>query len=159
MFSSCFVFVVWGCSWCCLVLCIDLKQTLPRTIYSRPVRIHFFCTMDPDSGFCSQTRTYHSLRQTIHDLPPPSQPLYITEYVFSLLHRYHSSSTTTISTTVSDPTTFMINDATGHRLTYSDLLLQTNSLAISLSKHYSLSKGDVAFILSPHSLQIPIIYF
>ncbi|TXG68429.1 hypothetical protein EZV62_003364 [Acer yangbiense] len=114
--------------------------------------------MDPDSGFCSQTRTYHSLRQTIHDLPPPSQPLSITEYVFSLLHSYRSSSTA-ISTTVSDPTTFMINDATGHRLTYSDLLLQTKSLAISLSKHYSLSKGDVAFILSPHSLQIPIIYF
>ncbi|KAI9160174.1 hypothetical protein LWI28_005728 [Acer negundo] len=114
--------------------------------------------MDPDSGFCSQTRTYHSLRPSIRDLPPPSQPLSITEYVFSLLHRYRSSSTA-ISTTVSDPTTFMINDATGHRLTYSDLLLQTNSLAISLSKHYSLSKGDVAFILSPHSLQIPIIYF
>ena len=109
------------------------KQTFPRTIYSWPVRIHFLCAMDPDSGFCSQTRTYHNLRQTIHDLPPPSQPLSITEYVFSLLHRYRSSSTTDISTTVSDPTTFMINDATGHRLTYSDLLLQTNSLAISLS--------------------------
>ncbi|TXG68430.1 hypothetical protein EZV62_003365 [Acer yangbiense] len=53
----------------------------------------------------------------------------------------------------------MINAATGHRLAYSDLLRQTNSLAISLKKHYSLSKGDIAFILSPHSLQIPILYF
>ncbi|TXG68432.1 hypothetical protein EZV62_003367 [Acer yangbiense] len=53
----------------------------------------------------------------------------------------------------------MINAATGHRLAYSDLLRQTSSLAISLKKHYSLSKGDVAFILSPHSLQIPILYF
>ncbi|KAI9161178.1 hypothetical protein LWI28_015160 [Acer negundo] len=46
-----------------------------------------------------------------------------------------------------------INHATGHRLTYYDFFFQTNSLAISLSK------GDVAFILSPQSLQIPILYF
>ncbi|KAK2652863.1 hypothetical protein Ddye_012719 [Dipteronia dyeriana] len=135
-----------------------MPETNNTKNHTRPLRIYFFCVMDPDSGFCEQTRTYHSLRPIIHDLPPPSQPLSITEYVFSFLHR-HRSSSTAISTTDSDPKTFMINDATGHRLTYSDLLLQTNSLAISLSKHYSLSKGDVAFILSPHSLQIPIIYF
>ncbi|KAK0597767.1 hypothetical protein LWI29_028447 [Acer saccharum] len=110
--------------------------------------------MDPYSGFCSQTRTYHSLRPKILDLPPPSQPLSITEYVFSLLRRSSSSANSTIS-----DSTFMINAATGHSLSYSDLLRQTNSLVISLKKHYSLSKGDVAFILSPHSLQIPILYF
>ncbi|KAK3220421.1 hypothetical protein Dsin_014391 [Dipteronia sinensis] len=110
--------------------------------------------MDPYSGFCLQTRTYHSLRPKILDLPPPSQPLSITEYVFSILRRSASSANSTVS-----DSTFMINAATGHRLAYSDLLRQTNSLAISLKKHYSLSKGDVAFILSPHSLQIPILYF
>ncbi|KAI9160740.1 hypothetical protein LWI28_011096 [Acer negundo] len=110
--------------------------------------------MDPYSGFCSQTKTYHSLRPQIIDLPPPSQPLSITEYVFSLLRRSSSSANSTIS-----DSTFMINATTGHSLSYSDLLRQTNSLAISLKKHYSLSKGDVAFILSPQSLQIPILYF
>ncbi|KAK3220418.1 hypothetical protein Dsin_014388 [Dipteronia sinensis] len=110
--------------------------------------------MDPNSGFCSKTRTYHSLRPIVHDPPPPSQPLSITEYVFSLLHRHRSSSSSTAtSTTVSDPATFMINNASGQRLTYSDLLHQTNSLAISLSK------GDIAFILSHNSLRIPILYF
>ncbi|KAK4846181.1 hypothetical protein QYF36_014087 [Acer negundo] len=109
--------------------------------------------MDPNSGFCSHTKIFHSLRSTL-SLPPPSQPLSATQFVLSLLH-----STTTTTTTNFSETPFLINASNGHRVAYSDFLHQTKSLAFSLQKQYSLSKGDVAFILSPNSLQIPSLYF
>ncbi|KAK3220419.1 hypothetical protein Dsin_014389 [Dipteronia sinensis] len=127
--------------------------------HSQPVRIHFFLS----------DGSRQRLLFTNKNLPQPKTNNSGSPATISASF-YHGICFLTSSTAVAppplppllmfpDPKTFMINDATGHRLTYSDLLLQTNSLAISLSKHYSLSKGDVAFILSPHSLQIPIIYF
>ncbi|KAH7576899.1 hypothetical protein JRO89_XS01G0172500 [Xanthoceras sorbifolium] len=107
--------------------------------------------MDPKSGFCSHTKIFGSLRPSI-SLPPPSQPLSATQFVLSLLH---STATTNFS-----ETPFLINDvATDASVTYSEFVYQTKSLAISLQKQYSLSKGDVAFILSPNSIHIPILYF
>ncbi|KAK3184187.1 hypothetical protein Dsin_031473 [Dipteronia sinensis] len=106
--------------------------------------------MDPNSGFCTHTKIFHSLRPSI-SLPPPSQPLSATQFTLSLLH---STTTTNFS-----ETPFLINASNGHRVTYSDFLHQTKSLAFSLQKQCSLSKGDVAFILSPNSLQIPSLYF
>ncbi|KAI9176256.1 hypothetical protein LWI28_000480 [Acer negundo] len=105
--------------------------------------------IDPNSGFCSETKIFHRLRPSF-TLPPPSQPLSVTQFAFSLLH----SNTTNIS-----ETPFLINAGNGHRVTFFDFLHQTKSLAFSLQKVYSLSKGDVAFILSPNSLQIPSLYF
>ncbi|KAI9173472.1 hypothetical protein LWI28_001842 [Acer negundo] len=104
--------------------------------------------MDPNSGFCSLTKTYNSLRPDI-TLPQPSQPLSITQFIFS---PHHSTAAATFEST------FLINATTGNCLTYSDLVFQTKSLALCLRKHYSLSKGDVAFILSPHSFQFPILF-
>ncbi|KAK2651061.1 hypothetical protein Ddye_018550 [Dipteronia dyeriana] len=106
--------------------------------------------MDPNSGFCSHTKIFRSLRPSI-SLPPSSQPLSATQFALSLLH---STTTTNFS-----ETPFLINAGNGHRVTYSDFLHQTKSLAFSLQKQYSLSKGDVAFILSHNSLQIPSLYF
>ncbi|KAK2648115.1 hypothetical protein Ddye_015604 [Dipteronia dyeriana] len=104
--------------------------------------------MDPTSGFYSLTKIYHSLRPDMA-LPPPFQPLSITQFIFSL----HHSITTIISNS-----TFLINVATGHCLSYVDLAFHTNSLALSLKKHYPLSNGDVSFILSFHSFHFPILY-
>ncbi|KAH9776685.1 4-coumarate--CoA ligase-like 9 [Citrus sinensis] len=104
--------------------------------------------IDPNSGFCSQTKTFHSVRPKI-PLPPSSQPLSVTQFTLSLLHK---SATTTAAP-------FLMNAATGRRLTYPEFLRQTNSLTLSLQKHYSLSKNDVAFILSPSSFEIPVLYF
>ncbi|TXG55199.1 hypothetical protein EZV62_020455 [Acer yangbiense] len=104
--------------------------------------------MDPNSGFCSHTKIFHSLRPSF-SLPPPSQLLSATQFTLSLLH----STTTNFS-----ETPFLINEVTGHSITYSDFLHQIKSLAFSLKKQYSVSKGDVAFILSPYSLQIPSLY-
>lgn len=108
------------------------------------------CLIDPNSGFCSKTKTFRSLRPTV-SLPPPSQRLSITQFILSL---HQSTSVTTTNTN-----TFLIDPVIGQRLTYADFVRQTNSLAFSLRKHYSLSKYDVAFILSPSSFKIPILYF
>ncbi|MBA0616594.1 hypothetical protein Godav_016633, partial [Gossypium davidsonii] len=48
-------------------------------------------SIDPATGFCSQTRTFHSLRPKV-PLPPPYQPLSLPQYTLSLLR---SSTATT----------------------------------------------------------------
>ncbi|XP_031271756.1 4-coumarate--CoA ligase-like 9 [Pistacia vera] len=103
----------------------------------------------PATGFCSLTKTFHSLRPEV-PLPPPSQPLSITQFTLSLLQ----STATNVS-----QTPFLINSVTDQRLTYADFLLQVHSLSLSLRTHYSLSKGDVVFILASSSFQIPVLYF
>ncbi|KAI7981212.1 4-coumarate--CoA ligase-like 9 [Camellia lanceoleosa] len=106
--------------------------------------------IDPRNGFCSETKTFHSMRPTV-SLPPPTQPLSLIHYTLSLL--YHSSTPTT--------TPFLIHSSTGLHLTYSDFLRQTKSLSLSLLNSLpSLSnQNHVAFIIAPPSLQIPVIYF
>ncbi|XP_047953463.1 4-coumarate--CoA ligase-like 9 [Salvia hispanica] len=104
-------------------------------------------SINPQNGFCPQTRTYHSLRPAV-PLPPPSQPLSIFQYALSLLH----SSSSALSTTP-----FLIEAATARHLTYSAFLRHVSSLSASLKP--LLSQNDVAFILSPPSLHIPVLYF
>ncbi|XP_052180684.1 4-coumarate--CoA ligase-like 9 isoform X2 [Diospyros lotus] len=106
-------------------------------------------TIDPRSGFCSETKTFHSLRPQVF-IPSPSQPLSVPHYVFSLLHDSAPSSPP-------DTTDFIIDSATGRRLTYSDFLRRTKALAFSLQR--SLSKNVAAFVLSPPSIHVPVIYF
>ncbi|KAK2651062.1 hypothetical protein Ddye_018551 [Dipteronia dyeriana] len=110
--------------------------------------------INPKSGFCSHTKIFHSLRPII-SLPPPSQPLSATQFTLSLLH---STTTTTTATANFSETPFLINHVTGHNITYSDFIHQIKSLAFSLQKQYSVSKGDVAFILPPNSHKIPSLY-
>ncbi|KAG6683899.1 hypothetical protein I3842_12G035300 [Carya illinoinensis] len=105
--------------------------------------------INPSSGFYHKTKIFHSLRPWV-PLPPPSQPLSIAQFCFSLLQ---SSSSTLGSTTV------LIDSSTSRRLCYSEFLDQIHSLAIALKTSTSLSKGHVAFILAPSSLQVPVLYF
>ncbi|XP_054822036.1 4-coumarate--CoA ligase-like 9 [Prosopis cineraria] len=102
--------------------------------------------VDPNSGFCLLTRTFHSLRPD-HPVPPLSQPLSIADYACSLLPTSVSS------------TTVLIDSVTGRLLSYSLFLRQVKNLASSLVSLAPLSKGHVAFILSPSSLHIPVLYF
>ncbi|KAF8390606.1 hypothetical protein HHK36_025133 [Tetracentron sinense] len=104
-------------------------------------------SIDPKSGFCSETKIYHSLRSAAR-LPPEDEPISVTEYVFSILRS--SSSLENIA---------LIDSATGDRLSFSELIRQTEILAASLQNVIGLSRGDTAFILSPNRLQIPILYF
>ncbi|KAG9138138.1 hypothetical protein Leryth_001376 [Lithospermum erythrorhizon] len=107
-------------------------------------------TIDPKNGYSSATKTYQSLRPNV-TLPPLSHPLSITQFALSLLH-----STTPTPTT----TAFLIDAATNHHISYTQFFSQTNSLSFSLkTKFPSLSQKDVAFIICPPSLHVPIIYF
>ncbi|CDP15004.1 unnamed protein product [Coffea canephora] len=104
--------------------------------------------IDPRNGFCSETKIFHSLRPPV-PLPPPSEPISITDHTRSLLHA---------STTPTTP--FLIDSATDHRISYADFLNQVQSLSLSLQSHFpSLSQNDVAFIFCPPSLHVPVLYF
>ncbi|XP_057767459.1 4-coumarate--CoA ligase-like 9 isoform X2 [Salvia miltiorrhiza] len=102
-------------------------------------------SINPQNGFCPQTKTYHSLRPAV-PLPPPSQHLSISQYALSLLH-----------STATSTTPFLIDAATSRHLTYPAFLRQVASLSASLKP--LLSENDVAFILSPPSLHVPVLYF
>ncbi|KZV24847.1 hypothetical protein F511_14730, partial [Dorcoceras hygrometricum] len=100
---------------------------------------------NPNNGYCTETKIYHQ--------PAPGGP--IVDYALSLLHSPTTPTSGAISTTH-----FLIDSATGHRITYAEFLRQVNSLSSSLRSLYpSLSKNDVAFILSPPSFHVPILYF
>lgn len=112
--------------------------------------------IDPKSGFCPQTKIFHSLRPPV-PLPPLSQPLSLTQYALSLLQ-----STTPESTLSTTPV--LIDNSSGRHVSYPHFLRQIRSLAHSLSPKspnypYSLSKGQTAFVLCPTSLHVPVVYF
>ncbi|CAN1802205.1 4-coumarate--CoA ligase-like 9 [Linum perenne] len=109
-------------------------------------------SVDPNSGFCSNTKIFRSLRPP-SPLPPSDLPLTIVHYASDLLRS---------SPTVSDlsTATFVVDAATGDVLTYASFLRQTRSLTLALKRLYpSLSPNDVAFIVCPSSVNIPILYF
>lgn len=104
--------------------------------------------IDPKSGFNSITKTFHSLRSPVH-LLPENAFLSVPEYAFSL--RAESP--------WPDDSIALINSITGQRISYSEFGRRTKSLAAYLQKVTQLSKYDVAFVLSPNSIQVPILYF
>ncbi|KAL5543221.1 hypothetical protein UlMin_010931 [Ulmus minor] len=105
-------------------------------------------SIDPRTGFCPETKIFHSLRPPV-PLPPLSQPLSLTQYAFSLLQ----SSATDIT-----KTTFLVDSSSDRRLTYAVFLRQIHSLASSLKSSTSLCKGQTAFVLCPPSLHVPVVY-
>ncbi|KAL5724764.1 hypothetical protein ACHQM5_007984 [Ranunculus cassubicifolius] len=106
-------------------------------------------SVDPANGFCSETKTFHSLRPS-YSLPPHNSPLSASQYAITL---FHNSSFSPSNTTA------VIDSTTGQRLSYSQFFLQTQNLALYLQNEFGLSRGDVAFVLSPNCLQIPILFF
>jgi 4-coumarate--CoA ligase len=106
-------------------------------------------TIDPKSGFCSETKIYHSLRPTA-PLPPHTTPFSVTDYVFSHLQLNASPSPNTAA---------LIDATTRRRISFSDLARHVQTLAASLQNRLGLTKGDSAFVLSPNSLHIPILHF
>ncbi|KAI3981677.1 hypothetical protein MKX01_020620 [Papaver californicum] len=106
--------------------------------------------IDPKSGFCSETLTYHSLRPIV-PLPPENSSLSIYDYVFPLFRSISNSSPET--------RTALIDSDTNTRISYSVLIQKIESLSHHLKSVVGLSKGDTAFILSPELPQIPILYF
>ncbi|XP_020695588.2 4-coumarate--CoA ligase-like 7 [Dendrobium catenatum] len=103
-------------------------------------------SMDHRSGFCPETKTFHSLRPAI-PLPPPFLPLSFPDFALSLLP----------SPLPSHPA--LIDAATSASVSFPSFFSRVNSLASALHAHAGLSRSDVAFILSPATLDIPILYF
>ncbi|XP_031477922.1 4-coumarate--CoA ligase-like 5 isoform X1 [Nymphaea colorata] len=100
---------------------------------------------DPRSGYCAATRTYHSVRAA-SPLPDPDLPLYLPEFVFSLLR---SSST-------ASPTAALIDAPTGARIPFSVLPNYVRSLADFLAAA-SIRKGQTVLIISPNSIYVPVV--
>ncbi|KAI3787700.1 hypothetical protein L2E82_00044 [Cichorium intybus] len=83
-----------------------------------------------------------------------------------LLYSLSRSPTIASPSFVSDPafspstTHFLIDSPTGHRVSYTDFIRQFQSLSAALlMKFPTLSKNQVALILSLTSIHIPVIYF
>ncbi|KAF3330947.1 4-coumarate--CoA ligase-like 7 [Carex littledalei] len=101
--------------------------------------------IDPRSGYCNKSKTFYSLRPAV-PLPPPSLALSFTSFAFSLFP----------SPLPSHPA--IVFASTGDTISYPDLFSRVRFLAANLQCHAAISKGDVAFILSPTSIDVPILY-
>ncbi|GMY05629.1 4-coumarate--coa ligase-like 9 [Fagus crenata] len=105
--------------------------------------------IDPNSGFNKLTSTFHSLRPPI-DLPSEHTPISATDYAFSLRVRLNSPLPDSLA---------LINSSTGQRVSYSEFICKTETLASYLQSVIGLTKGDTAFVLSQNLIQVPILYF
>ncbi|XP_020594280.1 4-coumarate--CoA ligase-like 7, partial [Phalaenopsis equestris] len=114
----------------------------PPSLFLRPP----LSSIDPHCGFCSETKTFHSLRPAI-PLPPSSSPLSFPSFALSLLPSPLPS------------TPALIDATTSSSLSFPTFFSRANSLASSLQAHAALSPGQVAFILCPSTHDIPILYF
>ncbi|KAM6549640.1 hypothetical protein CsatB_021316 [Cannabis sativa] len=107
-------------------------------------------TVDPRSGFNSQTKTFQSLRPPLLNLPPENAPLTLPQYCLSILRTRPWNWSDSLA---------LIDSDTGHRLSYSEFTRLVKTLATNLQTQIGLTKGDTAFVLSPNSLRVPILYF
>lgn len=109
--------------------------------------------IDPKSGYCSSTGTFHSLRRQI-SLPPETTLLSVADFVLSRL----------AAAPPPPSATALLDAATGRRVLYSDLPLRVETLAASVRLHLGLglsaAAGETtAFVLSPNSVHVPILYY
>ncbi|KAL3526159.1 hypothetical protein ACH5RR_014531 [Cinchona calisaya] len=105
--------------------------------------------IDPKTGYCPETQTFHSLRPIL-DLPAETIPLSAASYALSL------------QSTLGFPannTPALINSATGHRVSYPEFTFRVKALATSLQTSIGLSRNDAAFVLASTSTHIPVLYF
>lgn len=102
-------------------------------------------TVNPHSGFCSETKIFHSLRPQI-SLPPETIPLSVADYVFAHLQ-------------ASPSTDALIDTTDGRRVSYSEFIHRFKTLAANLHTRLGLSRGDSAYVLSPNSIHIPILFY
>lgn len=102
--------------------------------------------IDPRSGFCAATRTFHSLRPSAA-LPPDSLPATAAAYAFSIL-----------SSPLPDRPA-LVDAATSISVSYSSFLAAVRSLAGGLWSVLGLRPGDVALVVSPSRIDVPVIDF
>ncbi|VAH82641.1 unnamed protein product [Triticum turgidum subsp. durum] len=104
--------------------------------------------IDPRSGFCAATRIFHSLRSSsAGSLPPESLPVTAAAYAFSLL----------ASALPGRPA--LVDAATGIAVSYPSFIASVRSLAGGLWSSLGLRPGDVAFVVAPSRLKVPVLHF
>nr|CAB3494141.1 unnamed protein product [Digitaria exilis] len=101
--------------------------------------------MDPRSGFCPSTRTFRSLRPPL-PLPPEDAPFSFPSFAVSRLP----------SPLPAHPA--FLDASTGAALSFPALLARVRSLAAALRGALGVAKGDVALVLAPPSLDVPVVY-
>ncbi|TVU25687.1 hypothetical protein EJB05_28192, partial [Eragrostis curvula] len=102
--------------------------------------------VDPSSGYCAATGTFHSLRAPL-PLPPPDRPLSFPAHAFSLLP----------SPLPTQPA--LIDSATGEAVSFPAFLSRVRALAAALRVLLRVSPGDVVFVLAPPGVHIPVLYY
>uniref|UniRef100_A0A0E0LJB2 4-coumarate--CoA ligase n=1 Tax=Oryza punctata TaxID=4537 RepID=A0A0E0LJB2_ORYPU len=105
--------------------------------------------VDARTGYCTATTSFRSLRPPV-PLPPADVPLSFTEFTFSLLR---SSS----SLLPAHPA--LVDAATGETVSFPAFLSRVRALAGALRSRVGLRRGDVAFVLVPARLDVPVLYF
>ncbi|CAN6331400.1 unnamed protein product [Urochloa humidicola] len=105
--------------------------------------------VDGRSGYCATTRTFCSLRPAV-PLPPASAPLSFPAFAFS-----HLLPPSTLPARAA-----LLDAATGEELSFPAFLSQTRALAAVLrSPRVGIHAGDVAFVLAPSRLDLPVLYY
>lgn len=113
-----------------------------------PVSESLLSSQRKRSGFDSQTGIYHSLQQLGNDHKLPTEVYLDTAtFVLSQFPKVDQG----------DSKVALIDFATGHRVTYSQLKLSIYSLATGLYHGLGVRQGDVVFVLLPNSILYPTI--
>ncbi|KAJ1287398.1 hypothetical protein BS78_02G007100 [Paspalum vaginatum] len=103
--------------------------------------------VDPRSGYCAATKTFHSLRAPF-PMPPPDRPLSFPAFAFSLLPRPLPATRPAL-----------IDAATGESVPFPAFLSRVRALAAALRARLGVSPGDVAFVLAPAGVHVPVLYY
>ncbi|XBH54543.1 4-coumarate--CoA ligase-like 7 [Aegilops tauschii subsp. strangulata] len=103
--------------------------------------------IDARTGYRATTRSFVSLRPPL-PLPPADAPLTFPAFALSLLP----------SPLPAHPA--LLDAATGEAVSYPAFLSQVRALVGALrSRAIPLGRGDVAFVLAPARLDVPVLYF
>ena len=93
--------------------------------------------IDPRSGYCASTKTFHSLRTPEPPLPSPDLPLSFPAYALSFL-----PSPLPAPTAPSRPA--LVDAGTGAAVSFPAFLSRTRALVAALRARVRLAPGDVA---------------
>ncbi|XP_066393047.1 4-coumarate--CoA ligase-like 7 [Miscanthus floridulus] len=108
--------------------------------------------IDRRSGYCASTKTFHSLRTPEPPLPSPDLPLSFPAYALSFL-----PSPLPAPTAPSRPA--LVDAGTGESVPFGTFLSRLRALAAALRSRVGLAPGDVAFVLAPVGVHVPVLYY
>uniref|UniRef100_A0A804Q617 4-coumarate--CoA ligase n=2 Tax=Zea mays TaxID=4577 RepID=A0A804Q617_MAIZE len=109
--------------------------------------------MDPRSGYCASTRTFYSLRAAPPSPPPPPDaPLSFPAFALSFLP-------TPLPSPLAASRPALVDAGTGESVPLPAFLSRLRALAAALRARLRLGPGDVAFVLAPAGVHVPVLYY